>query len=59
MIEDNYGYAVYTGNLKVQELDFTGELYSTELDLILEYLSETFDLKIKKENKKIMLIKGD
>ena len=59
MIEDNYGYAVYTGNLKVQELDFTGELYSTELDLILEYLSETFDLKVKKENKKIILIKDD
>ncbi|MDN5213173.1 FecR domain-containing protein [Fulvivirgaceae bacterium BMA12] len=59
MIEDNYGYAVYTGNLNVRELDFTGELYSTELDLILEYLSETFDLKVKKENKKIMLIKDD
>lgn len=59
MIEDNYGYAVYTGNLNVKDLDFTGELYSTELDLILEYLSETFDLNVKKENKKIMLIKGD
>lgn len=59
MIEDNYGYAVYTDNLNVEDLDFTGELYSSELDLILEYLSETFDLHVKKENKKIILIKNN
>ncbi|NER84933.1 MAG: DUF4974 domain-containing protein, partial [Leptolyngbya sp. SIO1D8] len=59
MIEDNYGYAVYTNNLNVEDLDFTGELYSSELSLILEYLSETFDLQIKKENNKIILIKND
>lgn len=55
MIEDNYGYAVYTQALDIHQLRFSGELHSTDLDLLLAYLSEAFDLQVEKTENKIVL----
>lgn len=59
MIEDNYGYAVYTKDLDVRELRFSGELRSTEPELLLAYLSEAFDLQVETTDRKIILAPND
>ena len=54
-IEDHYGYTVTAQGLAVDELLLTAELHTSELDMILRYLSEVFDLTIHKEKNKITL----
>lgn len=54
-IEDHYGYTVTAQGVAVDELRFTAELHTTELDMILRYLSEVFNLTIKKEDHEIIL----
>ena len=54
-IEDHYGYTVTAQGVAIDELHFTAELRTAELDMILRYLSEVFDLTIKKEDHKITL----
>nr|WKN37274.1 FecR domain-containing protein [Tunicatimonas sp. TK19036] len=59
MIEDNYGYAVYTKGLDINELRFSGELHSRDLNLLLSFLSEAFNLQISTTDKKIILAKNN
>ena len=54
-IEDHYGYMVTAPGIAVDELLLTAELHTSELDMILRYLSEVFDLTIHKEEHEITL----
>ena len=54
-IEDHYGYTVTTPGVAVDELLLTAELHTTELDMILRYLAEVFDLTVYKKEHEITL----
>lgn len=55
VIEDQYGYSVTTQGLAIDELVFTAELRSTDVNIILKYLSEVFNLTITQNGNKITL----
>ena len=46
MIEDNYGYRVIAEEALVADKVFTAEIHEADLDLLLAFLSESFDLAI-------------
>ena len=48
MVEDNYGYRVVAEPATLADKVFTAEIAGTELDLLLSFLSESFNLEITK-----------
>ena len=55
-IEDHYGYTVAAPRVAVDKLLLTAELHTSELDMILRYLSEVFNLTINKKDHEITLV---
>lgn len=55
VIEDRYGYTIITRELAIDELVFTAELRTTDVNIILQYLSEVFNLTITRNDNKITL----
>ena len=53
MIEDNYGYHVVAPEALVADKVFTAEIHDADLELLLTFLSESFDLTITKHEKTI------
>jgi ferric-dicitrate binding protein FerR (iron transport regulator) len=57
VIEDHYGYTVVAKNINPNELILTAELRTVEIDMILHYLSEVFQLTVEKDHDTITLAK--
>ena len=57
VIEDHYGYTVVTKGVDPDELVLTAELRTVQIDMILHYLSEVFQLTIEKDHDTITLTK--
>ena len=55
MIEDNYGYRVVAPEAIVANKVFTAEIHDADLDLLLTFLSESFDLTISKNEETITI----
>ena len=54
MIEDNYGLRVKAAP-DIAEKVFTAEVDHADLDLLLNFLSESFDLAITKNQRNIII----
>ncbi|WPP51980.1 FecR family protein [Catalinimonas niigatensis] len=55
LIEDHFGYTVITQGVEPEEMIMTAELRTTDLDMMLRYLSEIFQLKVEKKHDTITL----
>ena len=55
MIEDNYGYQVVTEPSTIADKVFTAEIHEADLDLLLNFLSESFDLIITQHQRTIVI----
>ena len=55
MIEDNYGYRVVAEPATLADKVFTAEIADAQLDLLLSFLSESFNLEITKGSRVITL----
>jgi ferric-dicitrate binding protein FerR (iron transport regulator) len=55
MIEDHFGYTVITQGITPEDMIMTAELRSTDLDMMLMYIAEIFQLKIEKTDDTITL----
>ncbi|MDF9796252.1 transmembrane sensor [Catalinimonas alkaloidigena] len=55
LIEDHFGYTVITQGVEPEEMIMTAELRTTDLDMMLRYLSEIFQLKVEKTHETITL----
>jgi ferric-dicitrate binding protein FerR (iron transport regulator) len=57
LIEDHFGYTVITQGIEPDEMVMTAELRTTDLKMMLRYISEIFQLKINKTDDTITLEK--
>ncbi len=57
MIEDHFGYTVITQDIDAEEMIMTAELRTSDLDMMLLYISEIFYLQIEKTDDTITLKK--
>ncbi len=55
MIEDNYGYQVQTNDPAILQWVFTADIRDASLDLLLDFLSESFGLQITKKSSSIII----
>jgi len=56
LIEEHFGYTVITQGVEPEEMIMTAELRTTDIDMMLRYLSEIFKLKVEKTHDTITLI---
>lgn len=57
LIEDNYGYKVEASVEGIEKITFTATIPSTDLDVLLRILSESYDVTITKQDKTIIINK--
>jgi transmembrane sensor len=57
MIESNYGLKVETNQAEIGELKLTYRIQGAELELLLTALSEVFDLRIERQNQRLIISK--
>lgn len=55
VIQDRYGYAVTFGDPKLKSLRFTGSVPSDDLELVLDMIARTFDVRVDKTGNKITI----
>lgn len=55
MIEDNYGYQIVAKQADIADEVFTAELENANLDLLLNFLSESFGLQITKDHRQLIV----
>ena len=57
MLEDFYGYEIVLSDRVLEDSIFTARISSNEIDVLLEIIAESFELKVTKQQNAIVLIK--